>query len=186
MNNPTPFDDELSNERPRVLLVDDDEVNLLLTAAALRERGFDPVEVNSGKAALDALGAVEPDLVVLDALMPGMDGFETCQALRRLPNYAQMPVLMLTGLDDDASITRAYRAGATDFFVKSTQWSLLAGRLRYLLRVIAHAHRTRAQQVQTGPRARPGPHGQFRLAPRRGPGPPLAVCRSPARVRQEP
>ena len=134
MNKPTTFEDENSDERPRVLLVDDDEVNLLLTAAALRERGFEPVEVNSGKAALDALDTVEPDLVVLDALMPGMDGFETCQALRRLPNYAQMPVLMLTGLDDDASITRAYRAGATDFFVKSTQWSLLAGRLRYLLR----------------------------------------------------
>ena len=134
MNKPTTFEDENSDERPRVLLVDDDEVNLLLTAAALRERGFEPVEVSSGKAALDALDTVEPDLVVLDALMPGMDGFETCQALRRLPNYAQMPVLMLTGLDDDASITRAYRAGATDFFVKSTQWSLLAGRLRYLLR----------------------------------------------------
>ena len=134
MNKPTTFEDENSDERPRVLLVDDDEVNLLLTAAALRERGFEPVEVSSGKAALDALDPVEPDLVVLDALMPGMDGFETCQALRRLPNYAQMPVLMLTGLDDDASITRAYRAGATDFFVKSTQWSLLAGRLRYLLR----------------------------------------------------
>ena len=134
MNKPTTFEDEHSDERPRVLLVDDDEVNLLLTAAALRERGFEPVEVSSGKAALDALDTVEPDLVVLDALMPGMDGFETCQALRRLPNYAQMPVLMVTGLDDDASITRAYRAGATDFFVKSTQWSLLAGRLRYLLR----------------------------------------------------
>ena len=71
--------------------------------------------------------------------MPGMDGFETCQALRALPAYAQVPVLMLTGLDDDASISRAYRAGATDFFVKSTQWSLLAGRLRYMLR----ASRTR-------------------------------------------
>ena len=141
MNKPTTFEDENSDERPRVLLVDDDEVNLLLTAAALRERGFEPVEVSSGKAALDALDTVEPDLVVLDALMPGMDGFETCQALRRLPNYAQMPVLMLTGLDDDASITRAYRAGATDFFVKSTQWSLLAGRLRYLLR----ASRTRIE-----------------------------------------
>ena len=51
-----------------------------------------------------------------------------------MPGHESIPVLMLTGLDDDASITRAYEAGATDFFVKSTQWSLLAGRLRYLLR----------------------------------------------------
>ena len=58
-----------------------------------------------------------------------------------MPGYENVPVLMLTGLDDDASITRAYQAGATDFFVKATQWSLLAGRLRYLLR----ASRTRME-----------------------------------------
>jgi CheY-like chemotaxis protein len=61
--------------------------------------------------------------------------------VRRLPGYENVPVLMLTGLDDDASITRAYQAGATDFFVKATQWSLLAGRLHYLLR----ASRTRIE-----------------------------------------
>ena len=126
---------------PRVLLVDDDEVNLMLTSIALREAGFDVVEAADGAAALHQLEESAPDLVVLDALMPGMDGFETCKALRAMPGYAQVPVLMLTGLDDDASITRAYRAGATDFFVKTTQWSLLAGRLRYMLR----ASRTRIE-----------------------------------------
>ena len=141
MSTPSTFADDDSQERPRLLLVDDDEVNLMLTAIALRERGFDIVEVPGGESALAALDDTAPDLVVLDALMPGMDGFQTCQALRALPAYAQIPVLMLTGLDDDASITRAYRAGATDFFVKSTQWSLLAGRLRYMLR----ASRTRQE-----------------------------------------
>jgi predicted signal transduction protein with EAL and GGDEF domain len=75
-----------------------------------------------------------PDVLVLDAVMPGMDGFQTCQVLRDLPGFELMPVLMLTGLDDDTSIERAFHAGATDFFVKSHHWSLLAGRLRYLLR----------------------------------------------------
>ena len=134
-------DDANTSVAARVLLVDDDEVNLLLTAVALRERGFDVVEVNDGATALERLDATAPDMIVLDALMPGMDGFETCQALRTRGGYAQIPVLMLTGLDDDASIERAYRAGATDFFVKSTQWSLLAGRLRYILR----ASRTRIE-----------------------------------------
>ena len=119
---------------PQVLLVDDDEVNLLLTSVALRERGFDVTEATSGEQALELLSDWLPDVVVLDALMPGLDGFETCRELRALPGFESLPVLMLTGLDDDASITRAYEAGATDFFVKSTQWSLLAGRLRYLLR----------------------------------------------------
>jgi PAS domain S-box-containing protein len=126
---------------PEVLLVDDDEVNLLLTGIALRERGFRLVEASGGERALALLREHAPDVIVLDAMMPGLDGFATCREIRRLPGYENVPVLMLTGLDDDASITRAYQAGATDFFVKSTQWSLLAGRLHYLLR----ASRTRLE-----------------------------------------
>jgi len=129
------------DEQPRVLLVDDDEVNLLLTSIALRERGFAVTEASSGEQALHMIADYLPDVVVLDAVMPGLDGFATCQELRQLPGFETIPVLMLTGLDDEASITRAYEVGATDFFVKSTQWSLLAGRLRYLLR----AARTRTE-----------------------------------------
>jgi len=133
--------DEGLPEQPEVLLVDDDEVNLLLTALALRERGFRITEASSGELALKLLRQRSFDLVVLDAMMPGLDGFDTCRTLRRMPGFENMPVLMLTGLDDDASITKAYNAGATDFFVKATQWSLLEGRLRYLLR----ASRTRIE-----------------------------------------
>ncbi|MCW7540499.1 EAL domain-containing protein [Aquabacterium sp. A7-Y] len=117
-----------------VLLVDDDEVNLLLTSIALRERGFSITEAHSGEEALKILGDWSPDMIVLDAIMPGLDGFATCRRIRDMAGFYSTPVLMLTGLDDEASINRAYEAGATDFFVKSNQWSLLAGRLRYLLR----------------------------------------------------
>jgi predicted signal transduction protein with EAL and GGDEF domain/DNA-binding response OmpR family regulator len=141
MNQQHAFADDDTYEQPKVLLVDDDEVNLLLTAIALRERGFAVTEVASGEAAIRLLADWSPDVIVLDAMMPGLDGFQTCRELRGLPGFETLPVLMLTGLDDDASITRAYQAGATDFFVKSTQWSLLAGRLRYLLR----ASRTRQE-----------------------------------------
>ena len=126
---------------PRILLVDDDEVVLLLTALALRERGFFVTEAQSGEQALQILSQWSPDIIVLDALMPGLDGFSTCAAVRTMPGFDSVPILMLTGLDDDASITQAYEAGATDFYVKATQWSLLAGRLLYLLR----AARTRAE-----------------------------------------
>ena len=142
MTTPLPFADDSLPAQPEVLLVDDDEVNLLLTALALRERGFRLIEAGSGEQALQLLRVHTPDIIVLDAMMPGgLDGFDTCRAVRRLPGYENVPVLMLTGLDDDASITRAYQAGATDFFVKATQWSLLAGRLHYLLR----ASRTRIE-----------------------------------------
>ena len=137
---PLPADDELALP-PEVLLVDDDEVNLLVITAALRERGFSVSQAMSGEEALRRLARAVPDVLVLDALMPGLDGFETCRAVRRRTGLRALPVLMLTGLDDDASISRAYEAGATDFFVKSNQWNLLAGRLRYLLR----ASRTRLE-----------------------------------------
>jgi PAS domain S-box-containing protein len=137
-----PFADDSFPAEPEVLLVDDDEVNLLLTALALRERGFRITEAASGERALQILQEGPPDIIVLDAIMPGgLDGFDTCRRLRQMAGYENVPVLMLTGLDDDASITRAYEAGATDFFVKATQWGLLAGRLRYLLR----ASRTRIE-----------------------------------------
>ena len=134
MSLPHDFDASDAAGRSKVLLVDDDEVTLLLTAEALRARGFELVEAASGEQLLAMLDDWTPDIVVLDAMMPGLDGFATCQALRALSGFEHMPVLMLTGLDDEASINRAYQVGATDFLVKSTQWSLLAGRLRNLLR----------------------------------------------------
>jgi len=134
MTLPHSLDADDSPERPKVLLVDDDDLALMLTAEALRGRGFEITEAGSGEQALAMLSDWTPDIIVLDAMMPGLDGFDTCHALRESPGFENMPVLMLTGLDDEASINRAYQVGATDFFVKSTQWSLLAGRLRHVLR----------------------------------------------------
>ena len=128
------FGAEPAGTEPQVLLVDDDEVKLLLCTSALQTRGFAITQAAGGEQALRLLETWQPDIVVLDALMPGLDGFQTCRRLRERPGFEAVPVLMLTGLDDDASIQRAYEAGASDFFVKSAQWTLLAGRLRYLLR----------------------------------------------------
>jgi predicted signal transduction protein with EAL and GGDEF domain/DNA-binding response OmpR family regulator len=153
------LDEDEAAEQPRVLLVDDDEVNLLLTSIALRERGFSIFEVCSGDEALKTISEWLPDVVVLDAVMPGLDGFDTCQELRHMPGYESIPVLMLTGLDDEASITRAYEVGATDFFVKCNQWSLLAGRLRYLLRASRTRHeleRSKAKLARAQDLARMG------------------------------
>ncbi len=118
-----------------VLLVDDDPVARLLTASALAERNWRVIEADGGASALELFANNQPDVVVLDALMPEIDGFITCERLRRLSGGEHVPVLMLTGLDDETSIARAYEAGATDFFVKSTtQWTLLSERLRYMIR----------------------------------------------------
>ena len=124
----------VQREKPRVLLVDCDEVHLILTGTALRACGFEVVEAISCERGLDLLQQFVPDIVVLDASVLGLDGFDLCPALRWLLGSDNVPVLMLVGLGDDASIDRAHQAGATDFFVKSTPWSLLTGRLHDLLR----------------------------------------------------
>jgi CheY-like chemotaxis protein len=75
-------EDYQAEASPSVLLVDDDEVNLMVTALALRDRGFSVTEVSGGEAALEALREQVPDIVVLDAMMPGLNGFDTCLRLR--------------------------------------------------------------------------------------------------------
>jgi diguanylate cyclase (GGDEF)-like protein len=123
------------NKNPdSVLLVDDDAMVRKMVKAALEQRGLQVTDVGSGQAAIDAFDARRPDIVLLDAMMPELDGFATCRRLRALPDGEHVPVIMLTGLDDDESIARAYESGATDFFIKSPQMTLLAERIRYLLR----------------------------------------------------
>ena len=117
-----------------VLLIDDDPVVRKLIRAALVKRGMQVTEAANGEAGLAAWRDGRAEIVLLDALMPAMDGFATCQALRTLPGATHVPVVILTSLDDDASIARAYESGATDFFVKTPQMTLLAERIRYLLR----------------------------------------------------
>lgn len=120
--------------RPTVLAIDDDEGGRLLTVLSLEEHGFSVSEADNGEQAIAAVQTERPDVILLDALMPGLDGFETCRKIRALAGTEHLPILMLTGLHDEDSISRAYEAGATDFFVKSDHWALLAQRMRYLLR----------------------------------------------------
>ncbi|AHF04611.1 diguanylate cyclase [Marichromatium purpuratum 984] len=119
----------------RVLLVDDDTPSRYLLAEALDQSGMTVAEVDSGAQAL-AWVATEglPEIVLLDVMMPGLNGFETCARLRALPGGDYLPILMMTGLDDEHSIERAYRAGATDFAVKPIIASVIVHRIRYMVR----------------------------------------------------
>jgi signal transduction histidine kinase len=121
-----------------ILIVDDDPVVRALMRASLEADGFGVVEAADGLEACRLCLDKRPDLVVVDVLMPRMDGFELCREIRRNPDWAYLPILMATGLDDETSITRAYEAGATDFIGKPIQWVVLNHRVRYMLRA-AHA-----------------------------------------------
>ena len=116
------------------LIVDDDAMMRLLIRQTLERAGFACHEAVNGVEALQAFGSVQPDIVMLDVMMPEMDGYEACKRLREYADGALVPILMLTGLDDLESINRAYEVGATDFISKPINWGILGHRARYILR----------------------------------------------------
>jgi len=116
-------------------LVVDDELSLRLSmSAALSKAGFEVIEAENGREALDLFQAHTPDLVLLDVLMPKMDGFQTCSAIRKMPEGQYAQILMVTGLDDSDSIEYAFEVGANDFVAKPLNWVMLGHRGRYMLR----------------------------------------------------
>jgi diguanylate cyclase (GGDEF)-like protein/PAS domain S-box-containing protein len=119
---------------PVVLIVDDDAMTRMLVTETLEPDGFRIEEAESGAKGLEVFQRVQPAIVLLDVSMPGMDGFECCERLRALPGGERVPIVVLTGNDDDASINRAFEVGATDFISKPMRWQLLGHRVRYLLR----------------------------------------------------
>lgn len=117
-----------------VLVVDDDATMRILMRHTLKKAGFDIMEASNGQMALQKFKQQRPDIILLDVMMPEMDGYTVCQALRQLPGGQHVPVLMVTGLDDVESIDKAYEAGATDFITKPITFPLLSYRVRYALR----------------------------------------------------
>jgi CheY-like chemotaxis protein len=108
---------------PLVLVVDDDPGTRMLAAASLRQAGYAIAEAGDGDDGISAFRRLRPDLVLLDVVMPRMDGFIACREIRRSPGGERVPILMMTGLDDLTSIHRAYEVGATDFVLRSSTCS---------------------------------------------------------------
>lgn len=114
----------------KVLVVDDDAMLRSLIRIRLKKFGYHVVEAADGRQAVDLFPELNPDIVLMDANMPGMDGFEATQALRlRYPKAANTPILMVSGLEDDESVDRAFSAGASEYITKPICWPLLTHRL---------------------------------------------------------
>jgi signal transduction histidine kinase len=135
-----------AEEPEKILIVDDDRTMRLLARATLEKYGFQVEEAENGVLALAAFQDFQPNLILLDVLMPKMDGFATCMEIRKLPEGEKLPIVIITGLDDEDSINRAFKAGATDFITKPITWALLGYRVRYILR--ASQEWQRRQQLE--------------------------------------
>ena len=119
---------------PLVLIVDDELSARLIMRTTLEESGFDVLEADSVAAAREQFARQEPDLIILDVILPDGNGIEFCAELRQHPRGHNLPIAMATGLDDILSIQQAYQSGATDFITKPISWGTLGHRVRYLLR----------------------------------------------------
>jgi diguanylate cyclase (GGDEF)-like protein/PAS domain S-box-containing protein len=122
------------DKRTEVLVVDDDAAVRLLSRKSLEQNGFEVREAADGAQGILAFERFHPDLLMLDVLMPDTDGFTVCETIRKLPGGSDIPILIMTGLDDTDSVNRAYQAGATDFITKPINWVLLIYRVLYILR----------------------------------------------------
>ena len=126
--------EDKADTRPLVLIVDDDQFMRVMFRDLLEKGAFRTAQACDGVEALAKFTELQPDLVLLDLLMPKKDGFETCRDIRSLAQGRHTPVLMVTGLDNGELIHRAFEAGATDFLAKSSRPELLVYRVRCLLR----------------------------------------------------
>jgi len=121
-------------KEPLILIADDDPTHRMVLQEVLQQTGFRVLTAPNGQAALDIYNKVNPDVVLLDVDMPLVDGFEVCEAIRAEESVRQTPIFIVTGLEDDESVKRAYELGATDFISKPITWPVLPHRIRYVLK----------------------------------------------------
>ncbi|WP_026988055.1 PleD family two-component system response regulator [Fodinicurvata fenggangensis] len=134
----------------RILVVDDTPVNVRLLEAKLTAEYFDVLTAHDGPSALEVAEREVPDVILLDVMMPGMDGFEVCRRLRENPALGHIPVVMITALTDVSDRVRGLEAGADDFLSKPVNDIALFARVRSLVRLKTLMDELRARQAAAG------------------------------------
>lgn len=124
-----------NQEKITILVADDESVSRKYLKMILQKDGYEIITVENGEKCLETYQQIFPDMVLLDGLMPVMDGFDCCRRLKELPKGNDTIVLMITGLGDRDSVNQAYEAGATDFLTKPINPAVLRRRIKYLLDV---------------------------------------------------
>src|SRR3954470_7678104 len=129
----------------RILIVDDTPANVQILAGLLKEKGYQLSVATNGQQALDVLGRVRPDLILLDVMMPIMDGFETCRRLKSADAWREIPVIFLTSKSDTTDIVTGFEIGAVDYVAKPFNAHELLARINTHL-TIDHLRRSLAQK----------------------------------------
>lgn len=130
-----------------VLVVDDDPVGRALVAALLKGQGCQVLQASDGRSGLEMARQRHPDLILLDVVMPGMDGYEVCEQVRASDGISDVPILMITTLEDHSSRIRGLEAGADDFLSKPIDSTELRARVRTILRLNRHRRAARLAEL---------------------------------------
>ncbi|MCS6781772.1 MAG: diguanylate cyclase [Gloeomargarita sp. SKYG98] len=136
---------------PVILVVDDDRSVREMLQGEMEREGYRALTASNGVEALEVCRRTLPDMVLLDAVMPQMDGFRCCAEIRRWPACENLPVLMITSLDDEESVAEAFAVGATDYIIKPAKqihWSVLRQRVRRLLEAYAAMQELQQRSAQ--------------------------------------
>ncbi len=132
------------NRRDVVLVVDDTPGTLGVLDEVLADAGYTVLMAQSAAAAMGVVGRVLPDIILIDAVMPGMDGFEACRRMKRNPALATVPIIFMTGLTESEDVVRGLEAGGVDYVTKPLQLAEVVARIRVHL---TGARRTRSAQA---------------------------------------
>lgn len=125
----------MTNNR-RVLIVDDEEGFLLLIREALEIRGFEVVTASSAVEAGMEMASKKPDAILMDIRMPGINGIQACEAIKKNPATKDIPIMIVSALSGEADIKRAYRTGVVDYFVKPINIEKVVIKLRDVLGIV--------------------------------------------------
>ncbi|MCR9213737.1 MAG: DNA-binding response regulator [Proteobacteria bacterium] len=132
---------EFDQVRQIVLVVDDSPESLSMVASAIEEAGMTVLVARDGQTALELTKRIQPDVVLMDALMPGLDGFETCERLKSGPDMIQAPIIFMTGLSEPQHILRGLEVGGVDYVTKPVNPDELIARLS--------VHLTNAKMIES-------------------------------------
>jgi class 3 adenylate cyclase len=114
----------------RILLIEDEPTNIQVLSAILKQQGYQISVATNGEQAVDRIEHVRPDLILLDIMMPGMDGFETCRRIKAATHWREIPIIFLTAKTETADIVRGFAAGAVDYVAKPFNAPELLARVR--------------------------------------------------------
>jgi CheY-like chemotaxis protein len=123
----------METEKDSILIVDDNTTNLDIMQAILEKEGYDTTTTDDSRECLEILKTLQPDLILLDISMPGMNGLEVCKALQMDPRTTHIPVIFVTGLTDNKTITEAFESGGTDYVKKPINRAEFLARIKSVL-----------------------------------------------------